>query len=187
MANPPPKSLIFIKFSRPQNGAALPSPGQFSQSKGSIGSNRCKSDSCYVQGGQKSQQGHRGHGHCLGRARGIQSPDFFPPPGGLASAASCSLTSRWSTLSPSLQQGFLLSCQGWCGSCTSRRIWPPLQHFFLSASKHKKRGARSGVWWAERIKYTATPIAPPRVTRLWNRSPGVWASKLWRVPQKASM
>ncbi len=45
--------------------------------KGSIGSNHCKSDFRRVQGGQKSQQGNRGCGHCLGRVGGIESPDFF--------------------------------------------------------------------------------------------------------------
>jgi hypothetical protein len=70
MASPPPKSRIFIEFSRPQNGAALPSPGRFSQSEGRIGSNHCESDSRRVRGGGKSQQGRRGRGHCLWRAGG---------------------------------------------------------------------------------------------------------------------
>jgi hypothetical protein len=54
------KSQICIEFSLPQKRAALTSPGLFSQSKGSIGSNRGEIDSRCIWAGQKIQQGHCG-------------------------------------------------------------------------------------------------------------------------------
>ncbi len=53
------------------------------------------------------------------------NPLIFPPPGRPASAASCSLTPHQGYPFVIIAAGILFSYQGWCGSCTSRRIWFP--------------------------------------------------------------
>jgi hypothetical protein len=64
--------------------------------------------------------------------------------------------------------GIVTLMSGKCGSHTPKKNWLPLQHvnqhdtpfslLTFSASKHKKRGAQSGLWWAKRIKCTVTPL-----------------------------
>jgi hypothetical protein len=97
---------------------------------------------------------------------GGSNPLIFPPLGRPASAVSCSLTPHWSTLLPSLQQGYLLSHvrinvalthQEEFGRLCSTRINminTPFSLMTFSASKHKQRGAQYGLWWAKRIKCT---------------------------------